>query len=230
MPGPCRSSSMRICGGEVGDLRAEDGERVAAGRVGARDEQRVGHRLGQRAELGQAAAPGARRDVPAATAPRERRDPRQRRLLGSGRLPPGSSPPVAGGAVDERETSSALNEPGSGGSSAPFARCLRLGLVREARALDGGRRVGVVEGRELLPQRAALLGAEAVLEGVEQLGLGELAPAALAEDPADQRGRGEEVGHLPVVGPSGRPIAAYSPGILVGSRRASAMYWLMPAT
>ena len=37
-------------------------------------------------------------------------------------MPPGSSPPVAAGAVDERETSSALNEPGSGGSSAPFAR------------------------------------------------------------------------------------------------------------
>jgi hypothetical protein len=31
-------------------------------------------------------------------------------------------------------------------------------------------------------------------------------------------------------GPSGLPIAAYSPGIFVGSRRASAMYWLMPAT
>ncbi len=48
-------------------------------------------------------------------------------LPGSGRLPPGSSPPVAGGAVDEREISSALNEPGSGGSSAPVA--LRFGLV-----------------------------------------------------------------------------------------------------
>ena len=47
-------------GGEVGHLRAEDRERVAAGRVGARDEQRVGHRLGQRAELGQAQAAGQR--------------------------------------------------------------------------------------------------------------------------------------------------------------------------
>ena len=31
-------------------------------------------------------------------------------------------------------------------------------------------------------------------------------------------------------GPSGLLIAAYSPGILVGSSRASEMYWLIPAT
>jgi hypothetical protein len=31
-------------------------------------------------------------------------------------------------------------------------------------------------------------------------------------------------------GPRGLPIAAYSPGIFVGSSRASAMYWLTPAT
>jgi len=31
-------------------------------------------------------------------------------------------------------------------------------------------------------------------------------------------------------GPSGRPIAAYSPGIFVTSSRASAMYWFTPAT
>jgi hypothetical protein len=78
---------------------------------------------------------------------------------------------------------------------------LGLGLVREARALHGGRRVAVVEGGELLPQRAALPGAEATLERVQQLRLGELAPAARAEDRADDRGGGEQVGHLPVPGP-----------------------------
>jgi hypothetical protein len=30
-------------------------------------------------------------------------------------------------------------------------------------------------------------------------------------------------------GPCGRPSAAYSPGIFVGSSFASVMYWLMPA-
>ena len=93
-----------------------------------------------------------------------------------------------------------------------LGRLLGLRLVGEALALDGGRRVGVVEGRELLPQRAALLGAEAALERVEQLGLGQLAPAALAEDPADQRGGGEEVGHLPVVG----SLRAPDRGVLAG--------------
>jgi hypothetical protein len=33
-----------------------------------------------------------------------------------------------------------------------------------------------------------------------------------------------------VSGPSGRPIAAYSPGIFERSVRASEMYWLIPAT
>ena len=184
-------------GGEVGHLRAEDRERVAAGRVGARHEQRVGHRLGQRAELGQAQ--------------------RRERGAGSGGLP-GSDGARQDGVARQRQVAARQQAAGRGRrrrrardlERLERARVGRLlgalgarlgfGLVREALALDRGRRVGVVEGRELLPQRAALLGAEAVLEGVQQLGLGELAPAALAEDPADQRGGGEEVGHLPVVG------------------------------
>ena len=119
---------------------------------------------------------------------------------GSGRLPPGSRPAGRGRRRRRARDLERLERAGVGRLLGALRALLGLRLVREARALDGGRRVGVVEGRELLPQRAALLGAEAALERVEQLGLGELAPAALAEDPADQRGGREEVGHLPVVG------------------------------
>ena len=149
--------------GEVGDLRAEDRERVAAGRVGPRDEQRVGHRLGQRAELGQAQAAGQRRQRAARQRrrARQRRGPGQRRGARQRQVAARQQPAGRGRRRRRARDLERLERARVGRLLGALRALLGLRLVREARALDGGRRVGVVEGRELLPQRAALLGAEA---------------------------------------------------------------------
>jgi hypothetical protein len=79
--------------------------------------------------------------------------------------------------------------------AAPCERAARL--VREALAAHGVRRLGVVLRAEVAPVAPPLPLAESLHERLERLRRVQLAPAALAEDAADERGRGHHVGALP---------------------------------
>jgi hypothetical protein len=124
IPGPWRSSSIRISGAKY----ATCGPKTASGRplaeLAPETSSALDIDLGSRPSSGRPRPPGSDGVPGSAGAPGTDWAPGSDGAPGSGRLPPGSRPPVAGGAVDEREISRALNEPGSGGCSAPFARCL----------------------------------------------------------------------------------------------------------
>ena len=77
------------------------------------------------------------------------------------------------------------------------ARPLRRALVGEALPEHRRRGLGVLGGAEVAERAQALALAEALLERVGDLRPRELLAAALAEDAADQRRRGDQVGLLP---------------------------------
>ena len=65
------------------------------------------------------------------------------------------------------------------------------------RAGHGHRRLGVLHLAELIPDLTACGGAELVLQRVQVFGAPHLVAAGDAEDPSDQRGRGDEVVAVP---------------------------------
>ena len=149
---------------------------------------------------------------------------------GSGRLPPGSRPPVAGGAVEERETSSALNEPGSGGSSAPFARCLGFVWYGKRLPLTVVGASGSSKAANCSHSVRPFLAPKRSLNASSSWDSASSRPPPLPKIPPTSEAVEKRSVTFQSSGPCGRPMATYSPGILVGSSRASAMYWLMPAT
>ncbi len=153
-------------GREVGRLRPEDGERMAARGRCARDHQRVGCATG---------AP-ARGTKPVQQA-------RDAGLGGSGPARP------CPGDHDVRAPQRARI-----GDARPLACPTPRGrLVGEASRAHRRRRIGILVGRPLAPQALPAARAEARHEAPAQLHLRELVPAALAEDAADQRGGRDEV-------------------------------------
>ena len=176
MPGAWTSCSMRICGAKY----AACGPKTASGRPledsAGGDDERVGH--AHRAQVGgqdrrRAAAAVARDARGAARAARRRR---------------------SSGAASRRRRS-----PSRRGRAASAAS--GRGSARDA--LHRRRRVGVLVGGPLAPQPLAAARAVARAERAAQLHLGQLVAAALAEDPADERRRGDDVGDLPRLRPAG---------------------------
>ncbi len=76
---------------------------------------------------------------------------------------------------------------------------LAVVLVRERLVDDGGRGDRVVAHAELVECLRAALRAELLLQVLQQVGVGDLAAAALAEDAADQAGDRDDVLHAPVL-------------------------------
>jgi hypothetical protein len=80
--------------------------------------------------------------------------------------------------------------------------------------VDGHRGLGVLGRAQVGPDALAAAPPEALLGGAQEQGRVELAPAALAEDAADQAGRGDHVRDLPVLragGPADRGVLARHP-------------------
>ncbi len=165
---------------EVADLRPHHGQRVARSRMAGSHEEGV--RIGVR----EAEQPAAARP-PAACLCRGPRGPARGhgRDVGDCR---------AGRTRDDRLEDDA---PGVGECRAAPSRMGGRLLVREGPAGDGRRCLGVVALAPVVPEGRARGFAEAVAEADKDLGPRELVAAPLAENPADQGGRRQEVCELP---------------------------------
>jgi hypothetical protein len=94
--------------------------------------------------------------------------------------------------------------------------------------VHGRRGLGILGGAEVAPDLRAALSPKALprrLTGADASS----PPPPLPKMPPTRDAVAIRSSGLKSSGPSGLPIAAYSPGILSGLSLASAMYWLMPA-